>query len=153
MNLHEAIVSRRAEIEASIQSKRKELARLSDALVQLESTDCLDAKPPKADKKYLTNVWACSEAILHEDTQTLYTHFSSKLKAYLPETVYRTVWHDTIKPLGVFAAMEQPQCDAELANVVYHRIRFENLGLQIQYVFHGDRIDGLWMTYYELGGE
>ncbi len=153
ITLRQAILSRRAEIEASIHSKCKELAKLSNALTRLDitQTDTLCETNVCAIPKAMLEVivHSCRDAIVHEDVQTLYTYFTPRLQTYLPQSAYVAIWHDTAIPLGTFLSYESTLCDSANPNVIYQRIRFEKLGLTIKFVFHADRINGLWMDYYE----
>lgn len=148
--LKEAVLLRRAEIEACIQQKLCELSRLNEALLQLET----DRTPAPRSREICTidvttEVKQCCEAILKEDMKTLYSNFTPRLAAYLPETVFRTVWRDVALPLGDFCAYEKLWIDDVLPNTVYQLLRFENLHLCIKLVLCEEQIDGIWLNYYD----
>lgn len=152
-DLKEAVLSRRAEILASIHTKVVEIARLNEALAMIEVGDDVFAarsSPPLRDAAYEQRVRECAQAIVSEDIERLYGCFSTRLAAYLPPAVYKTVWADTAQPLGKFVSFEAIERDNDHAHVFYQYIRYQRLGLKVKLVFHGGMVDGLWLTYYEI---
>lgn len=154
--LDEIIRSRRAEIYASIESRLCELHLLNDALAALEDGKDIFAETwqhpaaPRADEVAIARL--CTDAILRGDEDTLYAHVSARLAAYMPRDVYRAVRDDTLAPLGALLAVGQPVADGRFPNKLYSHVRFSKLGLKITYVFHGGRIDGFWLGYYDPKG-
>lgn len=35
-------------------------------------------------------------------------------------------------------------------SIVYQHVKYEKLGMRIKFVFHGEKLEGLWVTYYEI---
>ena len=153
-DLKEAVLSKRAEIYASIESRVREINLLNEALSALESgknifnedwqlSSAMDAK-----EKEIARL--CTDAILNGDDKVLYEHLSPRLAQYMPKDVYCVVRKDTLAPLGNFVSIEKTVADDRFSNKLYCFVRYTKLGLKITYVFHGGKIDGLWLGYYDL---
>ena len=153
-DLKEAVLSKRAEIYASIESRAREINLLNEALSALESgknifgedwqlSSAMDAK-----EKEIARL--CTDAILNGDDNVLYEHLSPRLVQYMPKDVYCVVRKDTLAPLGDFISIEKTVADDRFSNKLYCFVRYTKLGLKITYVFHGGKIDGLWLGYYDL---
>ena len=153
-DLKEAVLSKRAEIYASIESRVREINLLNEALSALESgknifnedwqlSSAMDAK-----EKEIARL--CTDAILNGDDNVLYEHLSPRLEQYMPKEVYCVVRKDTLAPLGDFVSIEKTVADDRFSNKLYCFVRYTKLGLKITYVFHGGKIDGLWLGYYDL---
>lgn len=153
-DLKEAVLSKRAEIYASIDSRIREIYLLNEALSALESGKDIFAEDwqlssaMNAEEKEIARI--CTDAILSGDTDTLYEYLSSRLAEYMPRDVYRVVRKDTLAPLGDFVTIEKTVADDRFSNKLYCFVRYSKLGLKITYVFHGGKIDGLWLGYYDL---
>lgn len=150
-DLKDAILSKRAEIYASIDSRIREINLMNEALSALESGKDIFAEDwqlssaMNAEEKEIARI--CTDAILSGDTDTLYEHLSSRLAEYMPRDVYRVVRKDTLAPLGDFVSIDKTVADDRFSNKLYCFIRYSKLGLKITYVFHGGKIDGLWLGY------
>ena len=153
-DLKEAVLSKRAEIYASIETRVREINLLNEALSALESgknifnedwqlSSAMDAK-----EKEIARL--CTDAILNGDDNVLYEHLSPRLVQYMPKDVYCVVRKDTLAPLGDFVSIEKTIADDRFSNKLYCFVRYTKLGLKITYVFHGGKIDGLWLGYYDL---
>ena len=153
-DLKDAVLSKRAEIYASIDSRIREINLLNEALSALESGKDIFAEDwqlssaMNAEEKEIARI--CTDAILSGDTDTLYEYLSSRLAEYMPRDVYRVVRKDTLAPLGDFVTIEKTVADDRFSNKLYCFVRYSKLGLKITYVFHGGKIDGLWLGYYDL---
>ena len=153
-DLKDAVLSKRAEIYASIDSRIREINLLNEALSALESGKDIFAEEwqlssaMNAEEKEIARI--CTDAILSGDTDTLYEHLSSRLTEYMPRDVYRVVRKDTLAPLGDFVSIDKTVADDMFSNKLYCFIRYSKLGLKITYVFHGGKIDGLWLGYYDM---
>ena len=153
-DLKEAVLSKRAEIYASIDSRIREINLLNEALSALESGKDIFAEDwqlfsaMNAEEKEIARI--CTDAILSGDTDTLYEYLSSRLAEYMPRDVYRVVRKDTLAPLGDFVSIDKTVADDRFSNKLYCFIRYSKLGLKITYVFHGGKIDGLWLGYYDM---
>ena len=153
-DLKEAVLSKRAEIYASIDSRIREINLLNEALSALESGKDIFAEDwqlssaMNAEEKEIARI--CTDAILSGDTDTLYEYLSSRLAEYMPRDVYRVVRKDTLAPLCDFVTIEKTVADDRFSNKLYCFVRYSKLGLKITYVFHGGKIDGLWLGYYDL---
>ena len=155
-DLKDAVLSKRAEIYASIDSRIREINLLNEALSALESGKDIFAEDwqlssaMNAEEKEIARI--CTDAILSGDTDTLYEYLSSRLAEYMPRDVYRVVRKDTLAPLGDFVSIDKTVADDRFSNKLYCFIRYSKLGLKITYVFHGGKIDGLWLGYYDMNG-
>ena len=153
-DLKDAVLSKRAEIYASIDSRIREINLLNEALSALASGKDIFAEDwqlssaMNAEEKEIARI--CTDAILSGDTDTLYAYLSPRLAEYMPRDVYRVVRKDMLAPLGDFVSMAQTVTDGRLPNKLYCFVRFSKLGLKITYVFHGGKIDGLWLGYYDI---
>ena len=153
-DLKEAVLSKRAEIYASIESRVREINLLNEALSALESgknifnEDWQLSSAMNAEEKEIARL--CTDAILNGDDNVLYEHLSPRLAQYMPKDVYCVVRKDTLAPLGNFVSIEKTVADDRFSNKLYCFVRYTKLGLKITYVFHGEKIDGLWLGYYDL---
>ena len=153
-DLKDAVLSKRAEIYASIDSRIREINLLNEALSALESGKDIFTEgwqlssDMNAEEKEIARI--CTDAILSGDTDTLYEYLSSRLAEYMPRDVYRVVRKDTLAPLGNFVSIDKTVADDRFSNKLYCFIRYSKLGLKITYVFHGGKIDGLWLGYYDM---
>lgn len=153
-DLRQAVLARRAEIIASIETRRREIQLLTDALAVLEAGDDLyaqDVRTPDVPSPQNDEIAArCARAVVEGDTEALYRHLGPKLTAYMPRDAYTVVRADTLEPLGEFVAYDRLAHDAESPRVVEQYVCYTRLGLKIRFVFHRGIIDGLWMGYYEI---
>ena len=152
-NLKDAVLSRRAEIYASIDSRIKEINLLNEALCSLELGQSIFddgwRSRPEAKPEELEIAKLCTDAILNNDDEFLYKYLSPRLAKYMPKDVFRAVRKDTVTPLGDFVSIEQIVVDKKYPNKLYSKIRYSTLGFMITFVFHGGMIDGLWLGYYD----
>lgn len=152
-NLTDAVLSKRSEIYASIDSRLKEIDLLNEALCALDLGKSIfdgDWHPrPEAKPKELEVARLCTDAILNNDEDFLYKHLSPRLAKYMPKEIFRIVRMDAFLPLGDFVSTEQAIVDRKYPNKVYTMVRCKKLGLKITFVFHGEMIDGLWFGYYD----
>lgn len=153
-DLKEAVLSKRAEIYASIESRVREINLLNEALSALESgknifiEDWQHSSDLNAEENETARL--CTDAILNGADNILYEHLSPRLAQYMPKDVYCVVRKDTLAPLGDLVSIEKTVVDDRLSNKLYYFVRYSKLGLKITYVFHGGKIDGLWLGYYDL---
>ena len=54
------------------------------------------------------------------------------------------------KPLGDFVCFGEAEPDPTHTNKVYKYVKYSKLGLKITFIFYGKKIDGMWLSYYEL---
>ena len=154
VDLKDSVLFKRAEIYASIDSRIREINLLNEALSVLESgkdiftEDWQLSSPMNEEEKEIARI--CTDAILSGDTDTLYEHLSSRLAEYMPRDVYLVVRKDTLAPLGNFVSIDKTVADDRFSNKLYCFIKYSKLGLKITYVFHGGKIDGFWLGYYDM---
>ena len=152
-NLKEAVLSKRAEIYASIESRVREINLLNEALSALESGINIFSEDwqhsPDLNAKENEIARLCTNAVLNGNYNLLYEHLSPRLAQYMPKDVYLVVRKDTLAPLGDFVSIDKTVADEKFSNKLYCFVRFSKLGLKITYVFHGGKIDGLWLGYYD----
>ena len=152
-NLKDAVLSKRAEIYASIELRIREINLLNEALSVLESgknifsEDWQLSSDPNAKENEIARL--CTDAIINGDDNILYEYLSTRLTQYMPQDVYRVVRKDTLAPLGDFISIEKTIADDGFSNILYCFVKYSKLGLKITYVFHGGKIDGLWLGYYD----
>ncbi len=150
-DLKEAVLSKRAEIYASIESRVREINLLNEALSALESGKNIFVEnwqqSPELNAEENKIARICTDAILNGDDNTLYEHLSFRLTQYMPRDVYRAVRKETLAPLGDFVSIDRIITDERLQNKLYCFVKFSKLGLKITYVFYGGKIAGLWLGY------
>lgn len=94
-DLKEAVLSKRAEIYASIESRVREINLLNEALSALESGKNIfseDWQHPltlNTTEKDIAKI--CTDAILNDDTNVLYEYISPRLSEYMPKNIYHVV--------------------------------------------------------------
>lgn len=152
-DLKDAVLSKRAEIYASIESRVREINLLNEALSALESgknifsEDWQHSSDLNAEEIEIARL--CTDAILNGNDNILYEYLSPRLVQYMPKDVYCVVRKDTFAPLGDFVSIEKTVADDIFSNKLYCFVKYSKLGLKITYVFHGGKIDGLWLGYYD----
>lgn len=151
-DLKNAVILKRAKIYAAIDAHVRELNLLNEAISALESDKnifCEDWRhSPNAKTEEKEAARICTDAILNDDTDTLYKYLSTRLAQYIPKDVYTVVRKDTLSPVGDFVSFEKTAVDNISPNKIYCFVKFSRLGLKITYVFYDGKIDGLWLGYY-----
>lgn len=151
--LKNAVLLRRAEILASIESRAREIELLGRALSAMDAGRDIFAEDFRRREAVGENEKAiaklCAEAVISGDTDTLYMHFGDKLSAYLPKDVYEIKRGDIFSVLGFFQSFDRMEADETYPNKIYCFLIYEKLTLRITFVFHGGKIDGLWFAYEE----
>ena len=155
-DLKDAVLSKRAEIYASIHTRLQEINLLNEALLALESGKNIFDKnwqeTPAVSTEEIEIAQLCTEAILSGEDEALYRHITPRLAQYMPPEVYRAVRKDTLSPLGEYISLDRIVTDERHPNIIYSTVKFSRLGLRITFVFHGGKIDGLWLGYYDTNG-
>ena len=153
IDLKSAVLSKRAEIYAYIEKRNREIALLNEALAIIESGENIfdmDFKYPSVSEQEKQIAEICSQAIVNGDTEILYNHLSKRMAQYMPEKVYEKIRQDTISQLGGFIGFDAVYADEQYSNKIYQLVKYSKLGLKITFVFHNKKIDGLWLSYYEM---
>ena len=157
IDLKHAIVSRRAEIYARIDSHMREISLLNEAISTLEDEKSIfyekEKMPQANDITRLAILKECVGAIIGNDSDTLYRHLSHRMARYMPTEAFSSVRSDALLPLGNFLLIDGIETDDNFPQKMYAYLRFEKLGLKLTFVFCGEKIDGLWLGYYETKGE
>lgn len=152
-DLKNAVLSKRAEIYASIEAHIKEINLLNEAVYALElGKNIFDGAwqtRSDADFKELEIARLCTDAIISNDDEFLYRHLSSRLLQYMPKDVYSVARRDTLATLGDFLGIDEIAADKKYSNKIFSKVRYSKLGLMITFVFHAGKIDGLWLGYYD----
>lgn len=153
-DLKDAVIFKRSQIYALIETKEKELNILNEVISLLEAGGNLFNRNIINDyfegNEYLEVARECAKAIVFGSTNSLYQHFGKKLCKYMPQNIYEAVRKDTLFPLGAFVDFDYIIPDPKYNNIIYQYVRYEKLGLKIKFVFHNGYIEGLWLNYYEL---
>ncbi len=151
MDLRDAVLSRRVEIYASVHSDLRELERLNEVLSCIEAGQ--DVFQKEADTKIVTEQSAiskkCALAIVNGEHDALYEHISPRLLQYMPQQVYTAVRADTLLPLGEFVCFDGEEIGGEYNQIHRFRARYTKAGLLITLVIYNEKIDGLWLGYYD----
>lgn len=152
MDLRDAVLSRRVEIYASVHSDLRELERLNEVLSRIEAGQ--DVFQKEADTKIVTEQSAiskkCAQAIVNGEHDILYEHLSLRLLQYMPQQVYTAVRADTLLPLGEFVCFDGEEIGGEYNQIHRFCARYTKAGLLITLVIYNEKIDGLWLGYYDI---
>ena len=152
-DLKNAVLSKRAEIYASIEAHIKEINLLNEAVYALELGknifDGVWQSRSDANFEELEIARLCTDAIISNDDEFLYRHLSSRLLQYMPKDVYGVARRDTFTTLGDFIGIDEIAADKKYSNKIFSKVRYSKLGLMITFVFHAGKIDGLWLGYYD----
>ena len=153
-DLKEAVLSKRAEIYASIDSRLKKIHVLDEVLCALNlGKDIFDegwtfSHEVKSEEFEIAKI--CTDAVVNNEDEILYRYLSPQLIRYMPLDAYRAVRRDTFAPLGQFVSVEQIFADKKQPNKLKSKVRYSKIGLLITFVFNSGLIDGLWLNYYDI---
>ena len=155
IDLREAVLSKRAEIAAAMDAKRKELVLLNEALTVIESGDDIFHQKSQKEESDMEDGLArlaklCANAVINGDTDLLYQHLSPKMIEYMPRESYEIIRNDTLVPAGKLIAIGRLERDKKYPHILYQYARYEAVGIKIKMVFHHGQLSGLWMGYCEL---
>ena len=152
-DLHEAVLSKRAEIYAQINARLREINLLNEAISVLESSDNIFRKDwgfsSEVQEKYIETAKICTQAILEGNHDILYQNLGPRLTQYMPMESYIAVRADTLAPLGEFVSFDRITVDKPSPNKIYSFVKFSKMGFRITFVFHNAKIEGLWLSYYD----
>ena len=156
-DLKEALLLHRAEIYASIDQKIREINWLEDALHRLQDPEASAAQAPQVELAVQTEdririADNCTQALLKGDYEAFRDALSPRMQDYLPTDALRCQMEDILSPLGAFCKLGTTLTDSKLPNVMHCYVEYERMGLDLQYVFHGEQICGFWAHYYLIGG-
>lgn len=152
-DLRSTLELNKAKIYALIAEKSRTINLMNEALALIDNSKDIfesaqdDILAHNDDHERIAKI--CTDAIINDETDTLYDFFSEKLKSYMPKDVYKSVRADTLRPLGAFVGIDKTAIDHGALNIILQYVKYEKLGLRIKYVFHGGAIAGLWFNYYE----
>ncbi len=151
-DLKDEVIAKRAEIFAYIDSKSKEISLLNEAIAIIEGGESIFEK--KIENRLLSShneiARKCAEYIVFENYEALYKYFSPNLIKYKSIDVFKIVRSDVLSPCGDFISFDKQETDTTYPNIIYEYVKFSKIGLKIKLVFHNEKIDGLWLSYYEV---
>lgn len=150
VELSDVILEHKAELIASIVAKAKELRMLDDALATIEKGGNIYAPEEHAPitQNMRTEIArSFTDLFIKGEYDACFACFSDMLQEYMPLSAWKRVAGDTVKPLGKLLHVKEIDCDRELKNVVYSRLRYEKMGLCIKIVFHREKVHGIWLNY------
>jgi DNA-binding transcriptional MerR regulator len=154
VDLRQAILAKRAEIYAAVESLSRELRILNEALSIVEAGGAVGLVDTARDMTAYTGEYArllqeCTAAIICGDTARLYRHLAPSLVAVLPLVSFDKTRIEALEPLGKFVSYGDLMVADDPPSAFIHYVRYEKLGLKITYVLTDGKIDGLWLGYYE----
>ncbi len=149
-DLKQAIVQHKAEIIAKIQKRAKEIQLLDEALNTLELGGSIYAKNETDPSVRNELISRATEYFVNNQLDKLFNAFSDMLKSYLPLTALETIVEDSKSSLGNFVCIEKTEQERYNDKIFYVYLRYQRLGLRIKYVILSERINGFWLTYYEI---
>lgn len=156
LDLKTAVLTRKAEIYASIDTKAKEIGILNEAIAILETgSDLFDTSIGYDNANSATDISKSIvidsiNGILNNDFSVLKNHLSNKMLEYMPEPIFWKIWEDTTRICGKFISLDKISIDKYHKNIIYQYINYEKFGLKISFVFYDNIINGLWLNYYEV---
>ena len=153
IELSEALLAHKVQIGALIDKKRREIHLLNEAVARIEAGKSIfedNMMKPLGIDGQVDIVRKCSEDIILGKHEFLFSQLSTKMIEYMPPDVYHRMREDTLQPLGKFVSLGKIETDPIYPNIVFQYAEYEKGGLKIRYVFHANRIHGLWLGYYDM---
>ncbi len=152
--LRSEIIAKRAQILALMENKSKELSILNEALTLVENNESIfsaDFSISPAQSTEISRIAKeCSRALILEEYDILYNNLSRKMIEYLPNDLLKIKRRDALLPCGEFIELGETEQSTAYPNIAYQYAKFTKIGLKIKFVFHNEKIDGLWLSYYEI---
>ncbi len=151
--LAQAIIGRKAEIIAKLAELSKTARLLDNALNVIENGgNIFEPKTQLPEHAQLQNDFVSenTEAFINGEYEKLFDAFGKTMQEYTPLSALKSIVADTVLPLGRFISFEGITRDSGTENVYYSHLRYEKLGLRIKFVVFENKINGLWLSYYEL---
>lgn len=153
MDLRAELNLKKAEIQASIDAKYKELSMLNEAISMIENGKELTfnkENPMELDEKYVKIIKECTYAFVNGNFIVFYKWFSKKLQEYLPESVFTSITKDSLEYVGRFISFERIERDKSFPGIYYQYIKYERMGIRLKFVFHDNEISGFWFNYFNI---
>lgn len=151
--LVQAIIERKAEIIAKLAEMSKTARLLDNALNVIQNGgNIFEPKAQLPEHARLQNDFVSenTEAFINGEYERLFDSFGKTMRKYTPLSALQSIIADALLPLGKFISFEGITRDSGAENVFYSHLRYEKLGLRIKFVIFENKINGLWLSYYEL---
>ena len=153
-SLKEAVLHRRGEIFASLETKAQQINLLEEALASIhDGVDIFQDLPTatlRENRRQREQIASeCTRAFVEGRTEILHTHLSEKMQAYMPESAYVAVRTDALAPVGEFVSYGALYQNRRMPNVFIHELHYQLLSLRLEYVLHKNKICGYWIRYIE----
>ncbi len=151
--LAQAIIGRKSEIIAKLAEMSKTARLLDNALNVIQNGgDIFEPKLSTPERKQIQNAFVAenTEAFIKGEYEKLFNAFGKTMQKYTPLSALQSIIADALLPLGEFISLERIERDCGAENVYYSLLRYEKLGLRIKFVVFEEKINGLWLSYYEL---
>lgn len=153
VSLKEVVQLRKAEIIASVNSKMREIEMLNDTLMAIdEGEDVLGSESgqEKCSISEQTEIARkCAEHIVKGELDKLYPFFSKRVSEYMPIDAFKAMWRDSTTGAGEFVRIGDTIASSESDNIVFQKICFSKVNIQLKFVFRNNIIHGLWTSYVE----
>lgn len=152
-DLKKVILEKRAEIIASIVTRKKELDLLNEALMKIDVGEAIfsESETLNAENDLSDTADVFVDAFLSGNVRGCYDLFSDVMKEYLPLSALKSITEDTLSPLGVFVTKKDTVISPTEKASVYINLEYEKLILIIKCVIRQNKIYGLWFSYAEKG--
>ena len=152
--MHQAILTKRAEIYAAVESLSRELRILNEALSLVEAGNTIELVDTTSDMTAYTGEYGpllqdCTESIVCGDIAGLYRHVAPTLAAVLPPEILSKTRREALEPLGKFVSYGRLAVSDHHPFTYVQYVQYERLGLKITYGLTNGKIDGLWLGYFE----
>ena len=106
-DLKNVIIQKRAELIASIVSRKKELDLLNEALMKIDTGESVFIRKEASVFENLDVVELFTDRFLFGDFDGCFEFFSDMMKEYLPLSAFKKVIADTLLPIGAFVAKKE----------------------------------------------
>lgn len=150
-DLKKVILEKRAEIIASIVTRKKELDLLNEALMKIDIGESVFSKDTLSSLKCVDTAELFADRFISGNIDGCFDFFSDMMKEYLPLRAFEKVTADTLLPLGAFVSKKDTVISPTEKDSVYINLEYEKLILIIKCVIRQNKIYGLWFSYAEKG--
>ncbi|MGN0425264.1 MAG: MerR family transcriptional regulator [Acetatifactor sp.] len=152
-SLKEVVQLRKAEIIALVDSKMREIKMLNETLMAIDDgEDVLGAESgqeKRSTSEQTEIVRKCAEHIVKGELDKLYPFFSKQVSEYMPIDAFKAMWRDSTTGAGDFVRIGETTVSSESDNIVFQKICFSKVNIQLKFVFRNNIIHGLWTSYVE----
>ncbi len=150
-DLKNVIIEKRAELIASIVSRKKEIELMNEVLMQIDAGEEIFSKKENSiiQNSLSETLELFTDMFILDNVQGCFDMFSDVMKGYLPLEAFKRVKKDTLLPLGSFIGKKETVISPTEKDSIYSYLEYEKLILIVKCVIRQNKIYGLWFTYAE----